>query len=126
MCEGEEKLPYDEFCAMTERIDKPLAVLRQRCPHMPGERCDCPNKDAALVQARKDYERVIYIAEHLFEMVPQSAWRESGAEAFGMYEGDYWAEQIREELEFHRRQLPTPPPPKPKVDKPPATEPRGI
>jgi hypothetical protein len=56
-----------------------------------------------LVEAHK---RVLFIAEHLFEMIPQSVWRDSGGDDMqGHYEGDYHAEQVREELVKFRRSL---------------------
>ena len=41
----------------------------------------------------------MYIAEHLFQMIPQEIWREQGTDdGQGHYEGEYWAEKTREEL----------------------------
>jgi hypothetical protein len=39
------------------------------------------------------------LPEHLFQMIDQQAWRDSGAIGpEGQYEGDYRAEQTREEI----------------------------
>lgn len=44
-------------------------------------------------------DRAVFLAEHLFQMIPQSVWRASGGDdSQGHYEGDYQAEQIREEI----------------------------
>lgn len=52
-----------------------------------------------LEQAERDKARAVFIAKHLFQMVPKEAWRAQGADDMqGHYEGDYWAEQTREEL----------------------------
>jgi hypothetical protein len=50
-------------------------------------------------------ERALFLAEHLFQMVPRSVWRDSGADdGQGHYEGDYRAEQVQNELaELSRR-----------------------
>lgn len=51
-------------------------------------------------------ERTLYIADHLFEMVPQSVWRDAGGDDWqGHYEGDYHAEQTRGELASYRAVL---------------------
>jgi hypothetical protein len=42
--------------------------------------------------------RAVYLAEHLWQMIPQGVWREHGAEWMGQYEGDYHAEKVRDEL----------------------------
>jgi hypothetical protein len=44
-------------------------------------------------------ERAVYLAKHLFEMVDRETWRAQGAEWMGQYEGDYWAEQILQEIQ---------------------------
>ena len=52
--------------------------------------------------------RVIYIAEHLFQMVPRGVWRDAGGDDMqGHYEGDYYAEQVRTELADFRVALAT-------------------
>lgn len=44
-------------------------------------------------------ERTLYISEHLWQMIPQSVWRDSGGDDMqGHYEGDFHAEKVREEL----------------------------
>jgi hypothetical protein len=48
------------------------------------------------------FERLLYVAEHLFQMVPREVWREHGAEWQGQYEGDYHAEQVAAELASYR------------------------
>lgn len=48
---------------------------------------------------REALGRAVYVAEHLFQMVPRDVWRDSGGDdGQGHYEGDYHAEQTREEL----------------------------
>jgi hypothetical protein len=48
----------------------------------------------------EDKARAVYIAEHLFEMVPREVWRDAGGDdGQGHYEGYYWAETTRKELE---------------------------
>jgi hypothetical protein len=58
--------------------------------------------DASLTREQQLVEalrRAVYIAEHLFQMVPREVWRDSGGDdGQGHYEGDYRAEQLREEL----------------------------
>jgi hypothetical protein len=52
-----------------------------------------------VVRYREALERAVYIADHLFQMVPQSVWRDSGGDDMqGHYEGDYHAEKVKEEL----------------------------
>ena len=51
-----------------------------------------------LAQAEAALERAVFLAEHLWQMIPQGVWREHGAEWQGQYEGDYWAERVRDEL----------------------------
>jgi hypothetical protein len=48
---------------------------------------------------RNDLRRAVELAERLHQMVPREVWRCSGAFVEGRYEGEYWAEQILEELE---------------------------
>lgn len=51
-------------------------------------------------------ERLLFIAEHLFQMVPREIWRDHGGDdQQGHYEGDYHAEQTRVELAEHRTAL---------------------
>jgi hypothetical protein len=50
-------------------------------------------------ELRKILARAAYVAEHLFQMIPQEEWRAHGAEYMGQYEGDYHAEQTRLEIE---------------------------
>jgi hypothetical protein len=50
-------------------------------------------------------ERLIVLAEGMFQMIPQEVWREHGAEWMGQYEGDYHAEKVRDELVEHRTAL---------------------
>ena len=51
-----------------------------------------------LAQAEAALERAVFLAEHLWQMIPQEVWREHGAEWQGQYEGDYQAERVRDEL----------------------------
>jgi hypothetical protein len=51
---------------------------------------------AALQKALK---RAAYVAEHLFAMIDRETWRDNGADdGQGHYEGDYHAEQVRDEI----------------------------
>lgn len=43
-------------------------------------------------------ERTVFVAEHLFQMVPQEEWRRHGVEYMGAYEGDHHAEQVGREI----------------------------
>jgi hypothetical protein len=44
--------------------------------------------------------RATYLAEHLFQMTDPETWRASGGDdGQGHYEGDYHAEQTREEIQ---------------------------
>jgi hypothetical protein len=52
--------------------------------------------------AEEDLRHAVYLAEHLWQMIPQEVWREHGAEYQGQYEGDYHAEKVREELALLR------------------------
>lgn len=42
--------------------------------------------------------RAVFLGEHLWQMVDRETWRAHGAEWMGHYEGDYHAEQVRDEL----------------------------
>ena len=44
--------------------------------------------------------RATYVAEHLWQMVDRETWRAAGGDdGQGHYEGDYYAEQVRLEIE---------------------------
>lgn len=61
---------------------------------------------ARLEEAERAARRSLYIAEHLFGMVDQKAWRDSGGDDMqGHYEGDYRAETLAEELASLRAAL---------------------
>lgn len=52
-------------------------------------------RDAAINALR----RAVYLAEHLWRMVPREVWRDTGGDdGQGHYEGDYRADKVREEL----------------------------
>lgn len=54
---------------------------------------------AVRSRERERLERALHLAEHLFLMVPQDVWRDSGGDdGQGHYEGDYRAAQVQEEL----------------------------
>lgn len=53
-------------------------------------------------------DRTMFLAEHLFQMIPQDVWRAQGAEWMGHYEGDAWAESTRQELAELRATFCTP------------------
>jgi hypothetical protein len=58
-------------------------------------------QDIEFLKAERDHrlERLLDIAEHLFQMVPREVWRDSGGDdGQGHYEGDYRAEKLYEEL----------------------------
>lgn len=55
--------------------------------------------EAELVVERERAERLHFLAERMFQMIPPEVWREQGGDdGQGHYEGDYWAEQLRDEL----------------------------
>jgi DNA repair ATPase RecN len=50
-------------------------------------------------ELREKFERATWIAVHLFAMVTPEQWRDTGGDdGQGHYEGDYRAEQMRDEL----------------------------
>lgn len=53
----------------------------------------------------KQRDRLLDLAEHLWQMVPPDEWRAHGAEWMGHYEGDYHAEKVREELAAVRAEV---------------------
>ncbi len=54
-------------------------------------------------------ERAVYLAEHLFAMIPRETWRASGGDdGQGHYEGDHRAEDIQSELAALRLGEPDP------------------
>jgi hypothetical protein len=57
---------------------------------------------AAPCGCEEALQRAVYLAEHLWQMIPPEVWREHGAEYQGQYEGDYYAEKVREELALLR------------------------
>lgn len=64
-----------------------------------------PTFGHAAAHYRSRFERALYLAEHLFEMIPRQVWRDQGAEHAGMYEGDHWAVQTYDELYKMRQEL---------------------
>lgn len=64
-----------------------------------------PTFGHAAVHYRLRFERALYLAEHLFQMIPREVWRDQGAEWMGQYEGDHWAEQTLAELQEMRSEL---------------------
>lgn len=59
-----------------------------------------------LEQTEEALLRVLFIAEHLFQMVPTKVWRDSGGDdGQGHYEGDYYAEKVADELAGYRAAL---------------------
>ena len=63
------------------------------------------NHFADLIAAGRAAERLLFLAEHLFQMVPREVWRDHGAEWMGQYEGDHHAEATRNEMASHRAAL---------------------
>lgn len=58
-----------------------------------------PSLASLLKDTRAERDRLLFLAEHMFAMIPQSVWRDSGADdGQGHFEGDYRAEQVRDEL----------------------------
>lgn len=52
-----------------------------------------------ITDLKEERDRARFIAEHLFQMIPQSVWRDTGGDDMqGHYEGDYHAEQVAEEI----------------------------
>lgn len=48
---------------------------------------------------RERLQRAVHLAEHLFVMIPRQVWIDSGGDdGQGHYEGDYRAEQTRDEI----------------------------
>lgn len=48
----------------------------------------------------KRFARAVTLAKGLFEMIPTQTWRDAGGDdGQGHYEGEYRAEQIRQEIE---------------------------
>jgi len=57
------------------------------------------NLEAQLAQVERERDRLLFIAEHLFQMIPCEVWRDQGGDdGQGHYEGDYYAEQLHDEL----------------------------
>lgn len=54
----------------------------------------------------RERERALYLAEHLWQMIPQEIWRDHGAEWMGQYEGDHHAQKVRDELADLRASTP--------------------
>jgi hypothetical protein len=53
---------------------------------------------AALVAVRAERDRARMLVEHLFQMVPEQAWRDSGVYEQGVYEGEYRAMILEREI----------------------------
>ncbi len=85
--------------------DTPLDELTKVIAHLEDYDGDWENaarlgRVAARLRALEEEKaRAVYLAEHLFQMVPAQAWRDSGGDdGQGHYEGDYFAEKVRDEL----------------------------
>ena len=79
-------------------IDRTIATVRN---HRDADNCwpQWANLFADEIEyLRKDVARAVYLGEHLHQMIPREVWRDHGAEWMGQYEGDYHAEQVRDEL----------------------------
>jgi hypothetical protein len=80
-----ERKQVSENCVMIEEYDHAMARDRVQAEQI-----------AALQKALK---RAAYVAEHLFAMIDRETWRDNGADdGQGHYEGDYHAEQVRDEI----------------------------
>ncbi len=60
-------------------------------------------EDTGADEKTRALRRAVFLAEHLWAMVPREVWRDSGGDdGQGHYEGDYRAEQVRDELAYLR------------------------
>jgi hypothetical protein len=60
-----------------------------------------------LEAARKAAAHAAYLAEHLWQMIPEQAWRDTGGDdGQGHYEGDYHAEKARDDIKKLRETYP--------------------
>jgi hypothetical protein len=93
MSASEKLATLDDWLPLYSNQNEPaLWKLRQQLPQ--------------IVAVIERYERVLFLAEHLFQMVPPEAWRESGGDdGQGHYEGDYHAIQLQAELKEYRAAL---------------------
>ena len=108
---GVPLLNRKERMARRKRAEKALATLEARVEVELELRKAAYERIAALearlAEAGRALRRTVYIAEHLFQMVPQETWRDSGGDDMqGHYEGDYHVEKVREELAEIRAALP--------------------
>lgn len=54
---------------------------------------------------KKELAYARYLVEHLFAMVPQQAWRDSGGDdGQGHYEGEYAAARLEEEIQSWKKE----------------------
>lgn len=82
--------------ARHEALEAALAAVENQV--RVGQR-SLKNSAEKLAAAERREARAVFLAEHLFQMIPQEVWRATGGDdGQGHYEGDYRAEQIREEL----------------------------
>jgi hypothetical protein len=85
----------DAAVAAIERLDG----LRRSCDaalEAVGGRVE--KLEAALVAVRAERDRARMLVEHLFQMVPEQAWRDSGVYEQGVYEGEYRAMILEREI----------------------------
>ena len=82
---------WQEICRMYSGDVIPYAVVEAKNELL--------SLEEQLESARADSARAVYIAENLFQMIDPQTWRDSGGDdGQGHYEGEYRAEQLREEL----------------------------
>ncbi len=109
---GRSHSPLSYQQTITQDLDE-LVALASRATRLETEAelwCDQEARlnvaYSEIADLRKRAFRLLFIAEHLFEMVPRDTWIEQGGDdGQGHYEGDYHAEQVRDELAVARSAL---------------------
>jgi hypothetical protein len=66
-------------------------LLQARAEQLERERDEA---EAREKQLREALARSVFLAQHLWQMIPPEVWREHGSE----WKGDYQAERVRDEL----------------------------
>jgi hypothetical protein len=104
-----------EIAALVETVREGFRFSRDdhhsRCSSRTGGTCDCYARfhepyhaalDSLAARLRDTTEaltRAAWVAQHLYAMIDRETWLSSGGDdGQGHYEGDYWAEQIVEEI----------------------------
>jgi hypothetical protein len=82
-----------------ERMRERIEAARRRGTFTPLDYDELDSLLAEVVRLRQERDRAVFLAQHLFQMVPRQTWRDSGGDdGQGHYEGDYHAEKMRDEL----------------------------